>query len=196
MNRRLTAVVFVAALLVFAGCATSNTTSQSETPTHYPLFEKEEGTSVEVLEVVDGDTLEVRMPDGDRETVRLLGVDTPETYGEPAPSEWERVPVSQAGKRCLSREGETAKRFVHEKLAEGDVRIVFDSESDKRGYYDRLLGYVVVDGENLNKLLLKRGLARYYDSSFSQSRAFREAESTARASKTGAWGCVTPSSED
>ena len=35
--------------------------------------------SARVIRAVDGDTLEVAMPDGGREDVRLIGVDTPET---------------------------------------------------------------------------------------------------------------------
>src|SRR6056297_1742341 len=40
-----------------------------------------QGRTVTVVEVVDGDTMDVRFENGTVERVRLLGVDTPEVYG-------------------------------------------------------------------------------------------------------------------
>ncbi len=34
-----------------------------------------------VTRVVDGDTIDIRLSDGDRDTVRYIGIDTPETHG-------------------------------------------------------------------------------------------------------------------
>jgi micrococcal nuclease len=36
---------------------------------------------VTIIKVTDGDTMDIRYRDGRTHTLRLLGVDTPETYG-------------------------------------------------------------------------------------------------------------------
>ena len=41
--------------------------------------------NVRVTHVVDGDTIDVRMPAGDEETVRYIGIDTPETVKPDTP---------------------------------------------------------------------------------------------------------------
>jgi micrococcal nuclease len=38
-----------------------------------------ESQKVKVIEVIDGDTLLIEFPDGEKEKLRLIGVDTPET---------------------------------------------------------------------------------------------------------------------
>lgn len=105
------------------------------------------GTLVYVSRVVDGDTIEVEMPNGRTEDVRYIGVDTPETVD---PSE----PVG-----CF---GPKASHF-NQGLVEGRrVRLRFDQE--RRDYYGRLLAYVYLGSRFVNAELLRRGLARaiYY----------------------------------
>lgn len=149
---------------------------------------------VTVVRVVDGDTMEIRYRNGTADTVRLLGVDTPEVHAENTPGEFEGVPETAAGERCLRRYGERASAFARERLAGETVVLRFDAESDRREYYGRLLGYLVVDGENFNYRLLTGGLARVYDSRFTERERFREAESAARSSGTGLWACATDAS--
>jgi micrococcal nuclease len=98
-----------------------------------------------VMNVVDGDTIEVaRGPDGrDTDTVRLLGVDTPETHHPTKPVE------------CF---GPEAASFTEERLAGRSVQLEADIE--QRDRYGRRLAYVVVDGERFNDELLQRGYAR------------------------------------
>lgn len=188
--RRELLLISVGVLLVTAGCTTSPG-GGGESPTYVPLLtEERETVNATVVEVVDGDTLTVRLPGGDRETLRLLGVDTPEVHSPPAPSEWEGIPNTPGGESCLREYGNAASDFVREGAAPGStVKLAFDPESDKRGYYDRLLVYVIVDGENLNHQLIDRGLARFYDSELSERAAFLDSESVARENQRGAWTC-------
>ncbi|WP_435159407.1 lamin tail domain-containing protein [Haladaptatus sp. DFWS20] len=144
---------------------------------------------VTVVDVVDGDTLDVRYPDGTTETVRLLGVDTPETYSENTPDEFEGVPTNSAGEACLADEGEDAKSFMIERLEGKQVTLKFDSESDKRGYYGRLLAYVYYGGEDYNYKLIDSGRARVYDSTFSKSSSYYSTESSAQSERRDLWRC-------
>ena len=147
--------------------------------------------SVSVVTVVDGDTVEVRYENGTTDTVRLLGVDTPETHVENDPAEFEGVHNTTAGRDCLREAGHDATRFLTERTLGEDVTLRLDPQADRRGYYGRLLAYVVRDGENLNYALVATGHARVYDSTFAESERFYAAEDTARANATGLWSCAT-----
>ncbi|WP_266074774.1 lamin tail domain-containing protein [Haladaptatus caseinilyticus] len=144
---------------------------------------------VTVVDVVDGDTVDVRYPNGTTDTVRLLGVDTPETYGGNTPDEFEGVPTSSAGEDCLADEGEDAKSFITNELEGKQVTLKFDSESDRRGYYGRLLAYVYYGGEDYNYKLVNAGQARVYDSTFSKSDSYYGAESDAQSERRDLWRC-------
>jgi micrococcal nuclease len=131
---------------------------------------------VEVLEVVDGDTLEVRI-DGSVERLRLLGVNAPEE-GE-----------------CFGDEATTTLRDL---LGDGAVTLVADVSD--RDQYDRLLRYVVAeDGTAVNEALVAAGAARSrsYPPDTAQQDALDAAEDGARAAGRGLWadgacGAVDP----
>ncbi len=98
----------------------------------------------EVLRVVDGDTIEVRIGSVD-ETVRLLGIDTPESVDPRSPVE------------CFGRE---ASEHTASMLPPGsEVRLVRDVEGRDR--FDRLLAYVYRsdDGTFVNLALVREGFA-------------------------------------
>jgi micrococcal nuclease len=95
------------------------------------------------VRAVDGDTLEVRLDDGDVETVRLIGVDTPETVKPDTPVQ------------CF---GPQASAFEHRHTEGRRVRLLVGVEP--RDFYGRLLAYVFVDNRFLEVELLRRGLAR------------------------------------
>jgi micrococcal nuclease len=144
--------------------------------------------TVTVTRVIDGDTMEVRFPNGETDTVRLLGVDTPETtLSRVSPDEFEGIPDTTAGRDHLYNWGQKATQFAEAELDGTVVRITVDGQADRRGYYGRLLVYIYVDGENFNKRLLTDGYARMYDSSFAQRNEFRASESTAQRTSTGLW---------
>jgi micrococcal nuclease len=106
-----------------------------------------------VVRAVDGDTLEVALDDGATETVRLIGVDTPETVKPDTPVQ------------CF---GPQASSFEHRTVEGRRVRLLTGVEP--RDYYGRLLAYVWVAGPRRNQggaserfleiELLRRGLAR------------------------------------
>lgn len=97
---------------------------------------------VQLVEVVDGDTIKVQM-NGKTETVRLLLIDTPESVH---PSK----PVQPFSKE--------ASKYTEDLLRDADVELELGiGERDK---YGRLLAYVYADGKSVQESLLKRGLAR------------------------------------
>lgn len=145
--------------------------------------------SATVTEVVDGDTVDVRYQNGSTDTVRLLGVDTPEVYGENDPTEFEGVPDTKAGEQCLGEAGDDASAYAKNALSGEQVTLVLDDQADKRGDYGRLLAYVRDDGRTFNYDLVETGNARVYDSTFSQSDRFYAAESDAQSAERGLWHC-------
>jgi len=128
-----------------AGCdvATITVGSDGTTRTQSPSAGKAEGTHAVVERVVDGDTVIVHL-DGERQRVRLLNIDTPESVAEDRPVE------------CL---GPEASEFTKELLpADAEVTLVFDE--DRFDDYDRMLAAVFTeDGRNVSVELARAGLA-------------------------------------
>jgi len=178
--------VVLAALVVLSGC-TGLVPNDGPATTSAVLGETH---VVTVTSVVDGDTIKVRFSNGTLDTVRLLGVDTPETQSETSPDEFEGVPETDAGRACLREAGHDATRFMTRRLLGETVRISTDSATDARGYYGRLLAYVSHEGTNVNYRLVASGRARVYDSTFSKSDRFYAAEGRAQANGTGVWACA------
>jgi len=129
--------------------------------------------------LVDGDTLKARVVDGPQagshghETVRLLGIDTPET-GYPFASD--------------------AKWFLHSLVARCNIRLEIGDPA--RDAYDRLLAHVYVETEdgwvNVNAEIVRAGLAdllfippnmRYYG-------YFQDLLEEAQIERRGMWGAI------
>lgn len=177
--------LLLAALVVLAGCASAVGPTASVTPGG-------ERQAATVIDVVDGDTVEVRFPDGSTDTVRLLGVDTPEVHAANEPAEFEGVPETEAGEACLRDAGQNASAFVTRRLLDASVTLVFDPLADRRGSYGRLLAYVQLDGQDVNQRLVATGQARVYDSPFSRSDAYYDLEATAQTERRSLWRCRSP----
>ena len=132
-------------------------------------------TTGEVVEVTDGDTIEVSLPEG-VEDVRYIGVDTPEVDPD-------------IGVECFGKQASELNR----ELVEGEqVRLVFDAE--RRDRYDRLLAYVYVGETFVNAELVRRGYARTLtiepNDTFAE-RFARLAQEAANAGR-GLWGVCEP----
>lgn len=148
------------------------------TPTNLPIFEKlsltpkagipENLLSVKVTRVVDGDTIAVE----NNQTVRYIGIDTPETVDP-------RRSVECFGKEASNKN----KELVEGKLIKLEKDV---SETDRFG---RLLRYVYVDGIFVNDYLARNGYA--HASSFppdvKYQNQFLQAEKEARENKRGLW---------
>jgi micrococcal nuclease len=146
--------------------------------------------AVTVPRVIDGDTVEVRYPNGTEDTVRLVGVDAPETRADNTPGEYPGVPDTEAGRSCLRTAGEAATDFVAGRLEGERVGLRFDPDLDRRGYYGRLLAYVVVEDTTLNYELVERGHARVYASPFADRERYERAMNGAMEAGRGLWECA------
>lgn len=172
---------------------TTSTPTSTTTPTPSATPSLEDGVTVTVIEVIDGDTMEVRFPDGRTETIRLLGVDTPEVHVATDPAEWEGVASTQDGRDWLRDWGHKSSEFARAEIGNAKVTIQTDPQTDHRGGYGRLLVYVFHDGDLFNRELLVQGYARLYDTRFSKRSTFASAETTARSNDIGVWGYEPPS---
>lgn len=71
-----------------------------------------------VTKVTDGDTVEVEFANGETDTIRLLGVDTPETIASNQdPSDFKGIPDNTAGRDWLLNWGEEANEYARGQLA-------------------------------------------------------------------------------
>jgi micrococcal nuclease len=144
-------------------------------------LEKYHGREFTVVNVIDGDTFDIDVPDGQNQNtrIRLLGVDTPEIGGE---------------KSGVMYFGRQAAEFTKNLILGKSVAVYLDSPNPTKDKYGRLLAYVKLpDGRFLNELLLTEGFA-YADSRFSHSfyNKYKQLQSTARSGKKGLWQNVTP----
>jgi micrococcal nuclease len=141
--------------------------------------------AVRVVEVVDGDTIDVEVG-GRTEHVRLIGIDTPETKDP-------RTPVECFGAEASARTAELLPPGT-------EVRLVSDVE--ERDRYDRLLAYVyrVGDGLFVNLALAREGYADQLTiaPNVAHTAELRAATSEARREQRGLWpacgGIDTPAS--
>lgn len=150
-----------------------------------PRFEPGRELPARVTDVVDGDTIEVLLPDGGTEDVRYIGIDTPESVKPDSP-------VECGGPRAAR---------VNERLVGGQlVLLKFDAE--ERDRYGRLLAYVYIPhrtaagkqagGRDLlvNAELVELGLARTLEiePNTSLAQLFGALEAEAGRAGRGLWG--------
>jgi micrococcal nuclease len=126
-----------------------------------------------VMTTIDGDTIVVRFGDGREETVRLLGVDTPETHHPTKPVQ------------CY---GPEAERYTRARLLGREVTLERDAEA--RDKYGRFLAYVILDGARYNDELLRSGYARLLviPPNGAHARTMLAEELAARQAGRGLWG--------
>ena len=187
-----TATLALVSLVLVAGCLgglAPDPTTDAGSDAQPSATPPGDTVQADVVEIVDGDTVRVVLANGSRETARLLGVDTPEVYGENDPGEFEGVPDTEAGRACLDRWAERASAETKRRLLGESVALAFDRNEPRRGYYGRLLVYVYDDEGEFNDDLLRNGLARVYDSQFQFRERYYGIEAAAMDSMTGLWAC-------
>lgn len=124
-----------------------------------------------VTRVYDGDSFKASIYDIEIK-VRLVGIDTPEP---PRRKHQEGQPYSKQATKYLAS-------------------LILNKTVDIKGYglgrYNRVLGVVMVDGENVNMKMIEEGLAEVYTGKHPKgfdSTEYRNAETSARKSKKGMW---------
>jgi micrococcal nuclease len=168
--------------------ATPTTTLEQTKPavitavtTTIPVLEKPDFNQIpiySVVRVIDGDTIVIDI-DSNSSTVRLIGVDTPETVH---PSK----PVEEYGKE--------ASNFTHNLLVGEKVYIAIDLRQGKTDIYGRILAYVYrfPDGLFVNAEIVRQGYGHAYTAyPFKYMEEFRQLERFARQSQKGLWASET-----
>lgn len=127
-----------------------------------------------VTHINDGDTIVVDI-DGTKETIRLIGVDTPEVKDP-------RKPV-----QCF---GQAASAHTKLALTGKSVRLVPDPTNSDRDKYKRLLRYVLLpDGTDYNASLIRDGFGFAYTVfPYTKMEEYRSLEREARDANRGLWG--------
>lgn len=133
----------------------------------------------QIARYVDGDTIDVNM-NGSVETIRFIGVDTPETHKPNTPVQ------------CY---GPVAATYTQSRISVfGKVRLQADPLDTNRDRYGRLLRYVYLpDGTLLDEDLIKTGHGfAYLGFPFEKSALFAADQSQAQAQKIGLWRDCQP----
>lgn len=125
-----------------------------------------------VVAVTDGDTVKVLDAGDVQHVIRLSGIDAPE----------KKMPYGQLSKQNLSD------------LVYGKQVIV---EGEKIDRYGRLVGKVMVEGQDVNLSQIKAGMAWHYklyqrEQSPADQKTYSDAEGIARLSKLGLWSDAEP----
>ena len=189
MSRRTRSVIFTLCLLLAVAVVwldhssirrSWQTQPKSSEQTRSCDFEKYHQKTFTAIKVVDGDTIDINVPDGkyNHTRIRLWGIDTPETKKP-------ETGVMYFGPEAADF---TTKSTLQKKIT------VYLEEHRTRDKYNRLLAYVKLpDGRFLNEALLSEGFA-YADSRFHHSfyHKYQQLEATARSQKKGLWLKVTP----
>jgi len=190
MSRRGRNIIFafcLLALIVFIRLDHSRLTPArqnrpaAETKVNARDFERYHEKTFTVVRVVDGDTLDIDVPDGNNlhTRIRLWGIDTPETKNP---------------KTGIMYFGKEAAEFAAKSALGKDVIIYLEEHRTRDNKkYNRLLAYVrLPDGAILNEVLLTGGFA-YADLRFRHSfyNKYKQLEALARSQKKGLWLHVT-----
>lgn len=150
-------------------------------PSQSPILQPSQNSVSEnrfkVLKVVDGDTIEV-LYDGEKKSVRYIGIDTPETVDP-------RRPVGCFGKEASDE---------NKRLLEGKV-VILEKDVSETDKYNRLLRYIYLpldDGTTLfvNDYLVRQGFAQAstYPPDVRETDRFLQAQTEARDNNRGLWG--------
>jgi micrococcal nuclease len=188
MSRRRRSVVFALSLVLIAVFIWLDHTKVKHTFQRRPKsegrlrardFEKYHGKTFTVVNIVDGDTIDIDIADGkyNHTRIRLWGIDTPETKNP---------------KTGVMYFGPQAADFTT-RLTLGKQVTVYLEEHRTRGKFGRLLAYVQLpDGRFLNEVLVSEGFA-YADLRFRHSfyNKYKQLEAAARSQKKGLWPNVT-----
>ncbi len=131
----------------------------------------------EVVRFSDGDTIVVDM-NGTEETVRMIGVDTPETHAPGKPVQ------------CY---GPEASDFTKNLIGAQKVRLEADPTNQNRDRYNRLLRYIYLPDNTLVQAeIIRQGYGfSYTQFPFTKSAEFESLEDQAETAKLGLWDKCT-----
>lgn len=133
-----------------------------------------------VLRAIDGDTIQITdQKTGEKTTVRLIGVNTPETVDP-------RKPV-----QCFGKEASDFVKKGVAKTASQNFRLEKDETQGEFDKYGRILAYLYIGSstKSLNQEIIEQGYGHEYTYKipYKYQSDFKEAERRARLEKRGLW---------
>lgn len=163
--------------------STSDPSGQDGSPGVRRLAKGPVSTGWRITRIVDGDTVDATRR-GRTLTLRLIGIDTPETVHPTEPIE------------CF---GPQATAFASRRLLGERVALEFDRSQGRLDYYDRTLAYVWTMGgspQQFNRSAVRLGYALEYtyDDVYLWQDEFLRAQAAAVAGRLGVWRCPRPGS--
>lgn len=175
MKRTVLSLAVLSAILAASSFAVNDSKSTASGVPNYPKPPDFSTLSPNVVDrVVDGDTIVVQVK-SQQTTIRLIGVDTPETVH---PSK----PVEHYGKE--------ASQFTANLLKGERVYVVTDPSQGTTDKYGRTLAYIyrVPDGLFVNAEIIRQGYGHAYTQyPFKYMEEFRQLEQFARQAEKGLW---------
>lgn len=131
---------------------------------------------------IDGDTARFFI-NGESKTVRFLSINAPEIAHDDIEEEFYGNESSDYTCKLLSRAS--------------IIKLEYDPKSDKVDKFDRVLAWVYVDGNLLQKELVSNGYAevKYVYDDYLYSNELKELEKVSKEKKLGMWGNVSNKSE-
>ena len=134
--------------------------------------------SVKLDKCIDGDTASFFI-NGEAKTVRFLSINAPEIAHDDVLEEYYGNESSDYTCKLLSRAS--------------SIKLQYDPKSDKVDKYDRVLAWVYVDGDLLQKELVSKGYAevKYVYEDYLYSKELKELEVSAKEKKLGMWSDKT-----
>ena len=121
-----------------------------------------------ITSVVDWDTVKITL-NKKSVSIRLIGIDAPESSA-----------LRFGYIECFGNE---AKKYLTKLIANKSVKIETDISQGAYDKYDRLLGYIILSGQNINQRMIADGYAREYtyDLPYLYQQIFKSAQKTASA---------------
>ena len=168
--QKVSLLVILGFLLIFAVVFQNKSSIKSSNPVN---IEASLESNVKVTRVIDGDTVKVLIGNKE-ETVRLIGIDTPEILDP-------RKPI-----QCFAKEASDKAKSI---LTNQIVMLESDLTQGNRDKYRRLLRYVFLNHVNFNEFMISEGFAHEYTYRFlyKYQTEFKNAEKEARINKKGLW---------
>lgn len=114
-------------------------------------------TSIEVLKIYDGDTIKVRMDNGNKFSIRLSGIDCYET--SKIHRAYKQAYIDRLEINEVIKKGNDATKYL-KKLYRNSRNVSFDFMGIDK--YGRVLGIVYFDDLNVNEELLKKKVCMPY----------------------------------
>lgn len=153
------------AIVILVGCTLGNTSKSTENSNL---------ESVEVISVMDGDTIKVKYK-GETKKVRYLLVDAPEIYHK------------KLGEQPFGREAQARNREIINNAKNVSLEFDVGGKEDK---YGRLLAYIYADGKSVQEQLIREGLVRVgyiYEPNTKYEDKYKEIQEEAKKEKKGIW---------